>query len=368
MKVLFDFLTIRYLENSGIVTYASRVLDGWYTSGIKDVTILVSQYWADMCEKRWPNYGCIVIDVPYTGYAHRGWIVNRRRVKAINVSGCDVVFYPMPEPWFFQNPHIPQVTVIHDMLAPKIAKGKHWWYHHTLLPWQISRCKKVLAISQYTKKEALRIYKFLSPQNVVVVHNPLKWDERSFTPLIKEPYVLCVNTISPYKNGLTLAKAFARIKDKTDCKLVFVGIIWGDYWEQIEQIAKENGFSDRLVHLENLQNEELVALYQHAKLFVSPSTMEGFGQTPIEAAIYGCPVITSRETALPETTLGLVRYYEPVMSDESLAKQMESALFNPPTEKEASLISEKLKVVYDTESQAKKIYNVLLQTTMNLKS
>ena len=368
MKILLDFLSIRYLYNSGIAVYVSRVLDGWYTSGVKDVTIMTSQYWADMCKKRWPEYKIIVVDVPQTGYTRKGLKVGRRRIKAINTSGCDVVFYPMPEPWFFHKPHIPQVTVIHDMLAPKIAKGKHWWYHHTLLPWQIKRCEKVLAISQYTKQEALGIYKFLSPQNVAVVYNPLKWDDTKYLPFIKDPYILCVNTISPYKNGLTLAKAFARIKDKTDCKLVYVGIIWGDYWAQIEQVAKESGFLDRLLHLENLQNEELVALYQHAKLFVSPSTMEGFGQTPIEAAIYGCPVITSRVTALPETTLGLVNYYDPVMSDEALAKQMQLVLFNPPTDEETFLISEKLKVAYDTESQAKKIYDVLLQVMLNLKS
>lgn len=43
-------------------------------------------------------------------------------------------------------------------------------------------------------------------------------------------------------------------------------------------------------------------LYSNASLFVSPSLMEGFGFTPIEAAIHCVPVVCTKETALYETT------------------------------------------------------------------
>lgn len=360
MKVLFDLLTIRYAVNSGIVVYATRVLDGWYASQIRDVTILVSQYWEEMCSQRWPSYRRLVIDVPQTGYSRKGWIVGRKRKQIIDKSGCDVVFYPMPEPWFFEMPDIPQVTVVHDMLAPKIAKGKNWLYHHIMLPYQIARCRKIIAISEYTRKELLRDYSFLKPNTICVVRNPISWNNNYYANLLDYKYILCVNTIAPYKNGLTLVKAFNRIKEKTDCKLVFVGIIWGDYWSKIKEIADTNNFTDRLVHMQNLSDNDLVSLYQHASLFVSPSTMEGFGQTPIEAAIYKCPVITSRMAALPETTLGLLRYYNPVHSDEQLAESMADALFrNPVSEEELEVISEKMKQVYDLRQQSRKIYEEL---------
>lgn len=41
-----------------------------------------------------------------------------------------------------------------------------------------------------------------------------------------------------------------------------------------------------------------------ADVFISPSLYEGFGYTPVEAAMCGTPVICTRETALPKL-LGL---------------------------------------------------------------
>ncbi|WGS47456.1 glycosyltransferase family 4 protein (plasmid) [Burkholderia sp. JSH-S8] len=49
---------------------------------------------------------------------------------------------------------------------------------------------------------------------------------------------------------------------------------------------------------------ELKALYQGAGCFVFPSLYEGFGLPPLEAMRSGCPVIVSREAALPEVCGG----------------------------------------------------------------
>ena len=56
-------------------------------------------------------------------------------------------------------------------------------------------------------------------------------------------------------------------------------------------------------------------LYRNASVFVSPSRMEGFGLTPVEAAINGTPVICSNIDTLKETTLGLTDYFNPDDSD-----------------------------------------------------
>jgi len=47
-------------------------------------------------------------------------------------------------------------------------------------------------------------------------------------------------------------------------------------------------------------DEDLVALYNMATVFVFPSVYEGFGMPVLEAMACGCPVITTCESCLPE--------------------------------------------------------------------
>ena len=46
--------------------------------------------------------------------------------------------------------------------------------------------------------------------------------------------------------------------------------------------------------------DELVALYQAAKLYVFPSLYEGFGLPPLEAMRCGTPVIAAKSSCIPE--------------------------------------------------------------------
>ena len=57
-------------------------------------------------------------------------------------------------------------------------------------------------------------------------------------------------------------------------------------------------------------DEERNWLLTNAALFVTPSLFEGFGRTPVEAAICRIPVISTKETSLFEATQGLCSYVE----------------------------------------------------------
>ena len=47
-------------------------------------------------------------------------------------------------------------------------------------------------------------------------------------------------------------------------------------------------------------DHDLVAFYQKAAAYVFPSLSEGFGLPPLEAMLYGTPVVSSNATCLPE--------------------------------------------------------------------
>lgn len=55
-----------------------------------------------------------------------------------------------------------------------------------------------------------------------------------------------------------------------------------------------------VVNLGRVSDAELVGLYRNARAFLFPSLFEGFGVPGIEAMKFGCPVIASNSSALPE--------------------------------------------------------------------
>ncbi len=149
---------------------------------------------------------------------------------------------------------------------------------------------------------------------------------------IDRPFVMCTGGIDHRKNIERLVEAFAILKARTDDRyqLVIVCACSDDDRRRLEALARQHGLPEnRLVLTGYIPDDELVALYNLAALFVFPSLAEGFGLPVLEAMACGTPAITSNTTSLPE----LVGHAE--------------ALFDPAS---ARAISDKLHhVLSDTE-------------------
>jgi glycosyltransferase involved in cell wall biosynthesis len=55
----------------------------------------------------------------------------------------------------------------------------------------------------------------------------------------------------------------------------------------------------------------LAGLYEHASAFIYPSLYEGFGIPPLEAMSYGCPVVCSKTSSIPEVVGDAGEYFDP---------------------------------------------------------
>jgi len=356
MTILFDLLPITFSGSSGVYVYAENILAGWYKLGYDNIVVLTSNWLSGELMNKYPNFKQIEVQWPIDkNHKIRCLKMGWRRMKAINASGCDIVFTPIPEHYNFWIPKIPQVSVVHDLQY--IRKGN--WINSKLHYWQQYKSLQLIAITEFTKSELERLQPKINITKVSVVHNGVGYNLEQYKPILDYPYILDVNMLYEYKNADTLIKAFGLIKDAYDGKLVLVGADLYNRWNTLHSLAESCGVGNRVVHLQNLSKLDLISLYQHASLFVSPSTMEGFGQTPIEAAIYKCPVITTTLTALPESTLGLVNYYEPATDEKALAILMLKILNNPPSIMELEQISNRFRREYDIVSQSEKIYDII---------
>jgi glycosyltransferase involved in cell wall biosynthesis len=81
----------------------------------------------------------------------------------------------------------------------------------------------------------------------------------------------------------------------------------------------------RVVQFRRASDEQLTGLYAHARAFVFPSFIEGFGIPPLEALAYGVPVVCSDIPVIREVCGDAVRYADP-LDPGSIAEQIRAAL------------------------------------------
>lgn len=210
-------------------------------------------------------------------------------------------------PW----PTRPTAVTVHDLsylVYPRAFSPRVRTMLATLVPMSIRRAARVIAVSEHTKRDLIRFYG-LAPEKVAVT--PLapgpafrRLDRAGEFPLphgIVAPFLLAVGNLEPRKNLDRLLQAFSLLVREYgfEGQLVLVGK--GSGGTTILSKARQDGLEQRIVLTGFIDEQELVLLYNRAKLFVYPSLYEGFGLPPIEAMACGCPVVASNTSALPET-------------------------------------------------------------------
>ena len=131
------------------------------------------------------------------------------------------------------------------------------------------------------------------------------------------------------------------------------------YWTQvIEPLLKQNDIMDRVIHLENISDNELRYVYENAELFVTSSLREGFGYTPIEAAICCCPVISTRCESLPDVTRNKVFYYNNPTDEAELCNLIRVVLHDRPDIEVLKSISDEFRSLYSGKAQIEQFENL----------
>lgn len=111
--------------------------------------------------------------------------------------------------------------------------------------------------------------------------------------------VLFAGRIARAKGLDLLLQAFPRVLQSVpEAHLAIAGEDFGEQGSLLRR-AKTLGISDAITWLGKLSREELLAAYQHAQVFASPSRYEAFGISVLEAQAAGCPVVATNTTSLP---------------------------------------------------------------------
>ena len=222
----------------------------------------------------------------------------------------------------------PLVVTIHDLsyfyypdefLKKDLYQLKNW------TKYSAEKAKKIIAVSNTTKKDIVRFYQ-TPEEKIEVVYNGYEKTSNikhlaSNSSIEKvEPYILYVGTIQPRKNIGTLIEAFAKFKTAhPELKLVIAGKKGWLYEETFIKVKKMN-LEKHVRFLGFVDDPTLISLYKHAFWFVLPSFYEGFGIPVLEAMSYGCPVISSFTASLPEIAGDAALYIDPEKKEDIVDK------------------------------------------------
>lgn len=111
---------------------------------------------------------------------------------------------------------------------------------------------------------------------------------------ILKPYFLLIGSRTLYKNAILFFRAFSLIENKTDYEILCTGGA-----KQLEKTFTPF-IKGTKCYVHFLSDEELSTAYSGAIALVFPSQYEGFGLPILEAMKSGCPVITCRNSSIPE--------------------------------------------------------------------
>lgn len=336
-------------------------------------TLLFNKESEEEMHALFPDYKYVSVDFSKKSrFALIDWLKKKNKFKRfVSTYQADIYFNLVNTDYvtWFTFPY-PYVGVHHDLSLLRNSKfSLRSLFYQLTLPsyyrYKFKHCSHIISISNFVKEDAINYFhldqntasKFTTIYNTVLkINNSSEPSGYDFS----NKYILTVNAVRPSKNLETLFKAFALIKDRTELNLILVGATKNNiYWDKtLNPLINELNISDRIFVLQNLKNEELRYIYEKASLFITTSLREGFGNTPIEAAYYGCPVISTTCESLPEVTMGLVNYYEPPTDEIALSNLILKILETPPTNGELEKISGIFLERYNSQNRTSEIEKV----------
>lgn len=271
-----------------------------------------------------------------------------RKQKLVG-DNLDVIHYPYFNPFFLTLPlykRYPTVVTVHDLIPlvfpkhfPVGFKGRLKW---EIQKWSLQNASAIIADSESSKNDIIK-FTGINKERIHVIYLAARKEFKKTNRKSKKveemrkkynlpgEFVLYVGDIIWSKNIPTLIKAIKKVK----IPLVMVGKqttakdfdrynLWN---KDLVLFAKLVEGDKNILRLGFIPNEDLVAIFNLATVFVMPSIYEGFGLPILEAMSCGCPVVTTREGSLSEVA-GEGAYYVDPYDINSIADGIVAVYFN----------------------------------------
>lgn len=260
--------------------------------------------------------------------------------KLSEIKNIDVVHYPWFD-FFFHTLHLkrpaPTVVTIHDVIPlifpnnyPVGIKGK---INFLIQKIALKNCKFFITDSKTSKADIIKYLK-ITPEKIMVI--PLAADSKFRqlfdTELLRvkrkyklpDQFLMYVGDANWVKNLPFLIEGFKELVrlSEGNIKLVLIGGVFLKRVENIthpeleslkrtNQLIEKFNLQSHVIRPGNLADEELVAFYNLATVYIQPSLYEGFGLPLLQALSCGTPCVSSNAGSLSEVGGDAPIYFDP---------------------------------------------------------
>ncbi len=219
------------------------------------------------------------------------------------------------------NPYLhPTVVTVHDIVPHLVRHDREQstfrhpidHYFDNLAMKGLLQADVIIAISQFTRNTIIEALSCPEEKIRVIFYG---LDHKVFKPVevtdtfraryhlpAENRYLVYVGAESPRKNLPTLLKVFSKLVAKyPELRLIKVGTPeYLQQYNELQILIQELDLENFVIFVDHPPEEDLVAFYNLADIFVFPSMYEGFGMPPLEAMACGTPVVCSNAASLPE--------------------------------------------------------------------
>jgi glycosyltransferase involved in cell wall biosynthesis len=233
----------------------------------------------------------------------------------------------------------PMVVAIHDVsfaAHPEWFSWREGLRRRTLTRLAARRAVRVLTISEFSKREITE-HLGISARKIEVAYPGASVPARASawegpTPSAhgsrQQHVVLYVGSLFNRRHIPELIDGFARVaRRRSDVRLEIVGDNRTMPAVDVEQLTSTTGIGGRLGIRAYLPEQELAAMYGHARAFVFLSEYEGFGLTPLEALAAGVPIAVL-DTPVAREVYGGAALYIPRADPVLVEAAIERILFD----------------------------------------
>lgn len=217
----------------------------------------------------------------------------------------------------------PIVVTVHDLIPELMYNDRRTARCRARL---LAAATHIIAVSDNTKRDILRLYKVPEEKITVIYHGyltavpPRSCGEHAFAPFASRGYLLYVGKRRLYKNFRWFVQSVAPLV-RTGVGIICTG---SPFNPGEKSLLAGLGIADRVIQ-RYFTDAELACVFSNALAFVYPSWYEGFGIPILDAFARDCPVVLARASCFPEVAGDAALYFD-LDNPEELRAQVECLL------------------------------------------